>query len=141
MDLQLPVQSVPITTKCVSSNSDEAEVYSIQLCVIQFVSDLWQVGDFFWVLRFPPPIDHINLKHKKKLNSNGWQCHDAFFFRPTYKFFNTEMTTEADGYMPGLCSGAKPFGMITTLVFLIYKLFQQVMKEKIPASLLFKTSF
>ena len=24
--------------------------------VIKFVSDLWQVGGFLWVLRFPPPI-------------------------------------------------------------------------------------
>jgi hypothetical protein len=24
--------------------------------VIKFVSDLWQVGGFLWVLQFPPPI-------------------------------------------------------------------------------------
>jgi len=40
----------------VSSNHDHAEVYSIQHYVIKFVSDLRQVGGFFWVLRFPPPI-------------------------------------------------------------------------------------
>jgi len=32
------------------------EMYSIQLYVIKFVSDLWQVGSFLPVLRFPPPI-------------------------------------------------------------------------------------
>jgi hypothetical protein len=30
LDLQLPVQSVPITTKVVSSNPSDGEVYSIQ---------------------------------------------------------------------------------------------------------------
>jgi hypothetical protein len=32
------------------------DVYSIQHYVIKFVSDLWQVCGFLWVLRFPPPI-------------------------------------------------------------------------------------
>jgi hypothetical protein len=31
-------------------------VYSIQHYVIKFVSDLWPVGGFPRVLRFPPPI-------------------------------------------------------------------------------------
>jgi hypothetical protein len=52
LDLQLPVQSVPITTKVVSSYP----VYSIQHYVIKFVSDFWQVGGFLWVLRFPSTI-------------------------------------------------------------------------------------
>ena len=39
-DLQLPMQSVPITTKVVSSNAGHGNVYSIQLYVIKFVSDL-----------------------------------------------------------------------------------------------------
>jgi hypothetical protein len=43
LDLQLPVQSVPITTKVVSYNPVQGEVYSMQHYVIQFVSDLWQV--------------------------------------------------------------------------------------------------
>jgi hypothetical protein len=55
-DLQLHVQSVPITTKVLSSNSVQCEVYSIQHYVIKFVSDLRQVGGFLRVLRFPPPI-------------------------------------------------------------------------------------
>jgi hypothetical protein len=55
-DLQLPVQSVPITTKVVSSNTVHGEVHSIQHYVIKFVSNLRQVGEFLQVLRFPPPI-------------------------------------------------------------------------------------
>ena len=56
LDLQLHVQSVPITTKVVSSNPVHGEVYSIQHYVIKFVSDLRQVGGFLRVLRFPQPI-------------------------------------------------------------------------------------
>ena len=40
LDLQLPLQSMPITTKDVSSNSAHGEVYLIQNYVIKFVSDL-----------------------------------------------------------------------------------------------------
>jgi len=54
--MYLYVQSVPITTKVVSSNSFHGEVYSIQHYVIKFISDLWHVFGFLWVLRFPPPI-------------------------------------------------------------------------------------
>ena len=41
------MQSVAITTDVVSSNLDQDEVYNI---VIQFASDLWQVGGFLRVL-------------------------------------------------------------------------------------------
>ena len=50
------MQSVPITTKIVSSNPVHGEVYMIQHYVIKFVSDLRQVGGFFRVLRLPPLI-------------------------------------------------------------------------------------
>ena len=56
LDLQLPMQSVPITTKVMSSNTIYGEVYSIQYYMIKFVSDLRQVGGFLWVLQFSPPI-------------------------------------------------------------------------------------
>ena len=46
--LQLPVQSVPITTKVVCLDPARGEVYSIQHYVI--VSDLRQVGGFLCVL-------------------------------------------------------------------------------------------
>ena len=46
------MQSVPITTKLVSSNPIHGEVYSIQHYVIKFVIDLCQVGRFFHVLWF-----------------------------------------------------------------------------------------
>jgi hypothetical protein len=47
LDLQLPVQSVPITTNVVSSNPVNGEVYLIEHYVIMFDSDLRQVGGFF----------------------------------------------------------------------------------------------
>jgi len=46
LDLQLPVQSVPINTKVESSNPAHGEVYSVEAYVINFVSDLRQVGGF-----------------------------------------------------------------------------------------------
>jgi len=69
LDLQLPVQSVRITTDVVSSNLDQGEVYttnvvivnpahgevySIKHYVIKF--DLRQVTGFLRVLWFPPSI-------------------------------------------------------------------------------------
>jgi hypothetical protein len=51
------MQSVHITTNIVSSNPVHDKVYSIQLYVIKFVSDLWQDGGFLRVLRFLPPIE------------------------------------------------------------------------------------
>ena len=48
-----------LSTHIVSLNPAHGEVYSIQHCVIKFVSDLWQVGGFLWVLWFPPPIKLI----------------------------------------------------------------------------------
>jgi hypothetical protein len=67
LDLQLPVQSVHITTKVVSSNPVQGEVYSMQHYVIKFVSDLRQLGGFLRVLRFPPPTNltaTICTRHK-----------------------------------------------------------------------------
>ena len=55
--LQLPDQSVPITTKGVSSNHVHGEVYSIQHYVTKFVSDLRQISGFHRELRFPSPIE------------------------------------------------------------------------------------
>ena len=52
LDLQLHVQSVPITTKVVSSNPVYGDVYSIQHYVIKFVSDLRHVSGFLGVLGF-----------------------------------------------------------------------------------------
>ena len=40
------MQSVPITTEDLSSNSTHGEVYSIQHYEIKFVRDLRQVGGF-----------------------------------------------------------------------------------------------
>ena len=56
LDLQLHVQSGPITIKVVCSNRCHGKVYSIQHYVTKFVSDLQQVSGFLQVLQFPPPI-------------------------------------------------------------------------------------
>jgi len=56
LDLQLPVQSVHITTKVVNSNPGHGEVYSIQHYVRKFVSDWRQVCGFLQVLLFPSPM-------------------------------------------------------------------------------------
>ena len=76
LDLQLPVQSVPITTKVVSSNPTHGKVYSILHFVIKFVSDLWQVGDFLRRLRFPPPIiSYTRSLHCTRLETWRSQTH------------------------------------------------------------------
>ena len=49
LDLQLPAQSVPITTNVVNLNSADGEVYSIENYVIKFVNDLRQVDGFLWI--------------------------------------------------------------------------------------------
>jgi len=36
---------------------DSGDVFSIQLCVILFVSDLWQVGGYLLIHRFPLSVD------------------------------------------------------------------------------------
>jgi hypothetical protein len=56
LDLQIPVQSVSITTKIVSSNPAHGEMYSIQHYVIKFVGDLRRSMDFSGYSKFPPPI-------------------------------------------------------------------------------------
>ena len=62
LDLQLPLQSVPINTNVVSSNSAYSEVYSIRHYVIMFVSYLRQVSDFLLVFWFPPnKTDYLNI--------------------------------------------------------------------------------
>ena len=59
LDLQLPEQSVFITTNFVSSNPVHGEVYSIRHYVIKLVSDLRQVCGFLRELRLPPAIKLI----------------------------------------------------------------------------------
>ena len=51
------MQSVPITTKVVSSNPAHGEMHnSIQHYVLKFVNDLRQVSGFLRILRFPQAI-------------------------------------------------------------------------------------
>ena len=73
LDLQLPMQSVPIATNVASSNPAHVEEYSIQHYVISsgevnniqhyvmnFVSDLWQVGGSLQALT-PFSSSHCSL--------------------------------------------------------------------------------
>jgi hypothetical protein len=55
----LPLQSVPITTKAVSSNPIHGEVYSMQHFVTKDDSNLRHACGFLRDLRFPPPIKLI----------------------------------------------------------------------------------
>jgi hypothetical protein len=57
------MKSVPITTKVVSSNPANGDVYSIQHYVMKFISDLRQVGCFIRVLRFPVDWKYITLAY------------------------------------------------------------------------------
>jgi hypothetical protein len=83
MDLQLPVQSVPITitTNVVSSNPVHGEVYSIQHYVMKFIGDLQQISGFLGVLRFPPPIKHVitEILLKMALNTINQTKPNLFF--------------------------------------------------------------
>ena len=65
LDLQLSVQSMPNTTKFVSSNPVHCEVYMIHY-VKKFVSDLRQVGRFN---RFIPPNTISEILLQVALNS------------------------------------------------------------------------
>jgi hypothetical protein len=73
LDLQLPMQSVPITTDVVSLNIDQGEVYNIY--VTKFVSNLWQVDGFLRILRFPPPIKLIAMIYNWNITESGVKHH------------------------------------------------------------------
>ena len=51
-DFRLHVQSVPITTNSMSLNLAHGKMYSIQLCMIHFVSELRHDDGLLRVLRF-----------------------------------------------------------------------------------------
>ena len=70
LDLPLPVQSVHITTKVVSSNPFNGEVYLIQHYVIKFVSDLYLIQHY--VIKFVSDlysIQHYVIKFVSDLYS------------------------------------------------------------------------
>ena len=72
LDLQLPVQSVPITTQFVSPNPIHGKVYSIPHYVIKFNSDLRQVSDFHRAQRLPPPIKLTSTIYCKPTYFRGY---------------------------------------------------------------------
>ena len=75
LDLQLPVQSVPITTKVVSSNPVQGEVYSIQHYVIKFVSDLYRSVVFSGYSTNKTVVESGVKHHKPKPNQLFKLCY------------------------------------------------------------------
>ena len=73
MDLQLPVQSVPITTKVVSLNPTHGEVYLMQRYMIKFVNDLRQVtGSLFSPGTLISSINKTECHDIKKIHNRIW---------------------------------------------------------------------
>jgi hypothetical protein len=95
--LQLLMQSVPITTKVVSSNPADGEMYLIQHYVIKFVSDLRQVDGFLLVFRFPAPINctpwynwnivESDVKHYKPMLSKWTSFQVDTMIHYVYRYF------------------------------------------------------
>ena len=91
LDLNLPIQSLPITTKSCEFESYSGKVYLIQLHVIKFVCDLQLVDGFPQVLWFPLPknwpsryITEILLKVALNLISHcegkfNWKSHNTSY--------------------------------------------------------------
>jgi hypothetical protein len=67
LDLQLPIQSVPITTKVVSSNPVHGEVYSIQHYLIKFVSDLAAGRWMYAKISYELMSEEIYRRHNNSL--------------------------------------------------------------------------
>ena len=103
-DLQLPMESVPITTNVVSSNLIHGKVYSIQHYMIKFVSDLRQVSGFLRVFRFPPSkkIDSrshditkillklaLNTINQPTFYTENFIILESFIFQEIHVFFYT----------------------------------------------------
>ena len=76
------MQSVPITTKIVSSNPVHDEVYSIQQYVIKFVRDLQQVGGFLRVL-----VDLFLLVYEADFFHWLFKNKDRYLFQTFYSSF------------------------------------------------------
>ena len=61
LNLQLPVQSLSITTSVVSLNPIHGEVYPIKHYVVKFVSDLRQVCGFLTTTTAPTFVYHSSV--------------------------------------------------------------------------------
>jgi len=81
LDLQLPVQPVPITTNVVSSNPVHGKVYLIQHYVIKFVSDVtcdrsvvfYRYSSFLHQQNWPPQYNRNIIESGIKYhNPNPW---------------------------------------------------------------------
>ena len=71
------MQSVLITTNIVSLNPAHGDVYLIEHYMINFFSDLRQVGGFLWVLQFLPPMKLTStstLVIRKESSDSSHEC-------------------------------------------------------------------
>ena len=95
LDLQLPMQSVPITTKVVNSNLFHGEVYSIQHYVIKFVSDdnKWWIFIKYYYTHFVPVLLKMLLEWQlEPFNRNGSGRFGAVKSDSTLHFFGNACT-------------------------------------------------
>ena len=90
LDLQLPMQSVPIATNIASSNPTQVRC-TLQHYVIKFVSDLQQVGSFFQVLWFPSPINWLP-RYNLYIAESGVKHHNPNPIIPPYSSLNLHLT-------------------------------------------------
>ena len=107
LDLQLPLQSVHITTKVVISNSVHGEVYSMHHYMIKFVSDLHDVTEILLKVA----LNTINLTLTQLISCNIFHFFKAKFYILFQYFF------------------IKTFNPLV-----IYLLFQNLLTERKPKS-------
>ena len=67
-----------------SLNPAHGKVYSIQHYLIKFDSDLWQVGGFLPVLRFPPPIK-LTARFNRNIVESGVKHHNTHALKHVQK--------------------------------------------------------
>ena len=67
------MQAVPFITRVESLNTVDGEVYSIQHCVIKFVSVLQQVCGFLRVFWFPPTIKLTATIYNRNIVESGFK--------------------------------------------------------------------
>ena len=89
LDLQLPVQSVPISPlKLWNSNPTHCEMYSIQHYVIKFVSDLRQVVVYYiyYIKIINKGIKNVWPFNWTRMNRSFFECVNMFFVM-NFNFF------------------------------------------------------
>ena len=86
------MQSVPITTKVVSSHPTYGKVYLIQINVIKVLRDLGQGGGYLRVLWFPPPIKmYWRSRYSWNIIESGVEHHNlsSVTYNPFFPQYST----------------------------------------------------